>query len=187
MKSKARGSSDDPPLPTRLTGPGQSPGFLLWKVSNAWQRRQRAALQPLGVTHSQFVLLAAATWFGHTETLTQARLAELTGVDVMTTSQVLRTLELAKLVERDTHPDDPRAKTIAVTARGRELARKAIVVVEATDEAFFAPVAARLGDVVGMFTELARSAADAPGAGERAAPGRGQPLGEDDRARRRRE
>ena len=52
------------PLPTRLSGPGESPGFLLWKVSNAWQRKQRAALQPFGLTHSQFVLLATATWFG---------------------------------------------------------------------------------------------------------------------------
>lgn len=185
MKPQAGRSSDTRPLPTRLAGPGESPGFLLWKVSNAWQRRQRAALQPLGLTHSQFVLLATTTWFGSTETLTQARLAELTGVDVMTTSQVLRTLEGAKLVERDTHPDDPRAKTIAVTARGRELAREAIVVVEATDDAFFAPVAARVGEVVRLFTELARSAADdAPMAARRAALGRGKPRRKGDRARR---
>jgi MarR family transcriptional regulator, organic hydroperoxide resistance regulator len=161
MKTTAGRVGQPQPLPTRHAGPGESPGFLLWKVSNAWQRRQRAALQPLGLTHSQFVLLATATWFGRTETLTQVRLAELTGVDVMTTSQVLRTLEAAKLIERDAHPDDPRAKTIAVTARGRELARRAIVVVEATDEAFFAPVAARLGEVVRAFTELAAAAAGA--------------------------
>ena len=183
MKARADQSSDHRPLPTRLAGPGESPGFLLWKVSNAWQRRQRAALQPLGLTHSQFVLLATATWFGHTETLTQTRLAELTGVDVMTTSQVLRTLEVAKLLERDTHPDDPRAKTIAVTARGRELARKAIVVVEETDEAFFAPVAARLGELVRLFTALARPAADAPVAERRAALGRRTPLRKGDRTR----
>lgn len=173
------------PLPTRLAGPGKSPGFLLWKVSNAWQRRQRAALQPLGLTHSQFVLLATATWFGSTETLTQARLAELTGVDVMTTSQVLRTLEAAKLVERDTHPDDPRAKTIVVTAGGRELARKAIVVVEATDEAFFAPVAAHLGDVVRLFTELvAPGRGDAPAAALLAGDGRRRATGDRRRSRR---
>lgn len=165
MKRKASAPRGTAPLPTRLDGPAESPGFLLWKVSNAWQRRQRAALQPLDLTHSQFVLLAAATWFGATETLTQARLAELTGVDAMTTSQVLRTLEAQKLVERDAHPDDPRAKTIAVTARGRELARKAIVVVEATDEAFFAPVAANLGEVVRLFAALAWSAAAEPGEG----------------------
>ena len=47
-----------PPLPTRLSGPAESPGFLLWKISNAWQRRLRVALQPYELTHSQFVLLA---------------------------------------------------------------------------------------------------------------------------------
>jgi len=145
------------PLPTRLPGPGKSPGFLLWKVSNAWQRRQRAALQAFELTHSQFVLLAAATWFGKEETLTQARLAQLTGVDPMTTSQVVRTLETAKLLERRSHPLDPRAKAIFVTEAGRAKARKAIVAVEDTDAAFFAPLGAATRQLVEMFTQLSTS------------------------------
>jgi len=128
------------PLDSRFSGPGESPGFLLWKVSNAWQRKQRAALQPFGLTHSQFVILATATWFGASEPLTQARLAEVSGVDPMTTSQIVRALEAATLLERRDHPTDPRAYTIEVTAAGRDKARKALVVVEATDEAFFAAV-----------------------------------------------
>jgi DNA-binding MarR family transcriptional regulator len=147
------------PLPTRLPGPGKSPGFLLWKVSNAWQRRQRAALQAFDLTHSQFVLLATATWFGAKETLTQARLAELSGVDAMTTSQVVRTLEAAQLLERRTHPNDPRAKAIFVTSAGRAKAQKAIVAVEDTDAAFFAPLGSDTPRLVEMFTQL--SAADA--------------------------
>ena len=143
-----------PPLPTKHAGPAESPGFLLWKVSNLWQRRQRAALQPLGLTHSQFVILATATWFGAAETLTQARLSELTGIDPMTTSQVLRALEAASLVERRDHPDDPRAKAIVVTNQGRERARKAIVVVEATDAEFFAPLASSTSKLVKMFGAL---------------------------------
>jgi DNA-binding MarR family transcriptional regulator len=82
---------------------------LLWKVSNAWQRRQREALLPFELTHSQFVLLATATWYGGSETLTQARLAELSGVDTMTTSQIVRALESAALLKRHAHPGDPRA------------------------------------------------------------------------------
>jgi DNA-binding MarR family transcriptional regulator len=123
-----------------MSGPGESPGFLLWKISNAWQRRQRAALQPFGLTHSQFVILATATWFGAEEVLTQTRLSELSGVDPMTTSQLVRALEEAGLVERREHPNDPRAKAIAVTRAGREKAAAAIVVVEDTDEQFFASV-----------------------------------------------
>ena len=40
--------------------PDDSPGFLLWQVTNLWQRRIRAALEPLGLTHVQFVFVAGA-------------------------------------------------------------------------------------------------------------------------------
>ncbi|GIQ75019.1 MarR family winged helix-turn-helix transcriptional regulator [Bradyrhizobium sp. RD5-C2] len=145
----------DPPLPTRFSGPAESPGFLLWRVSNAWQRRQRAALQPLGLTHSQFVILACATWFGEKETLTQARIGELTGVDPMTTSQIVRSLESLKYLTRRTHPDDPRAKMIVVTSAGRTLAQRAVVVVEQTDAAFFRAVADDAGGLVKLLQVLA--------------------------------
>jgi MarR family transcriptional regulator, organic hydroperoxide resistance regulator len=144
-----------PPLPTRLSGPAESPGFLLWKISNAWQRAQRLALQPLGLTHSQFVVLATVTWFGASETLTQARVAQLAGIDPMTTSQVLRALQTAGLIERDEHPTDPRAKQIVATRAGRDLARKAVVVVEETDAAFFQPVAQNGAQLIKLFQALA--------------------------------
>jgi len=142
------------PLPTRLSGPAESPGFLLWKISNAWQRRLRVALQPYELTHSQFVLLATATWFGAEETLTQARLSQLSGIDPMTTSQVLRALEAAGLIERIDHPQDPRAKAITVTKVGRDLARKAVVAVEDADAAFFKPLASDTKRLVAMFQAL---------------------------------
>jgi MarR family transcriptional regulator, organic hydroperoxide resistance regulator len=143
-----------PPLPTRVSGPAESPGFLLWKISNAWQRRQRMALQPFGLTHSQFVVLATATWFGASETLTQSRISRLAGMDPMTTSQVLRALEAAALIQRVDHPKDPRAKSIMVTRAGRDLARKAIVVVEETDAAFFGPLVPDTARLVAMFQAL---------------------------------
>lgn len=143
-----------PPLPTRLSGPAESPGFQLWKISNAWQRRLRVALQPYELTHSQFVLLATATWFGAEETLTQARLSQLSGIDPMTTSQVLRALESALLIQRIDHPEDPRAKAITVTKPGRDLARKAVVAVEDADAAFFKPVASDAKRLLAMFQAL---------------------------------
>ena len=154
-RTTARRTASGPALPTRFAGPGDSPGFLLWKISNAWQRQQREALLPFGLTHSQFVLLATATWFSASETLTQARLAELSGVDPMTTSQILRTLESAELVERHTHPDDPRAKAIGVTAAGMKKARAALVVVEETDAAFFARLGRKAPQLVELLKELA--------------------------------
>jgi MarR family transcriptional regulator, organic hydroperoxide resistance regulator len=152
-------TSKKKPLPSRHAGPQESLGFLLWKVSNAWQRRQRAALKPLELTHSQFVLLATATWFAADQALTQARLAELSGVDAMTTSQLVRTLEAAGLMERPAHPGDPRARAIVVTAAGRARVKKAIVVVEDTDAAFFDEVAGKSGKLLDLLRAL-----DAPDA-----------------------
>ena len=151
MKRKA---SSTRPLPTRLPGPAESPGFLLWKVSNAWQRRQRAALAPLDLTHSQFVVLATATWFGATEALTQARLAVLCGMDPMTTSQVVRALESAGLLERGDHPEDTRANAISATKAGAAKARRAVVAVEDADAAFFAPIAGRSKELLELFRAL---------------------------------
>ena len=44
------------------------------------------------------------------EPVTQARLASYAHLDIMMTSQVLRTLEKKRLLERASHPTDHRAK-----------------------------------------------------------------------------
>lgn len=145
------------PLPSRFTVPAQSPGFLLWKVSNAWQRKLRTALQPLELTHSQFVILATATWFEAEGPLTQARLSHLTGIDPMTTSQIVRTLTNARLIERQKHPDDPRANSIIVTSAGRDKAQKAVMVVEEADAQFFVPIADSTERLIDLFMALIRT------------------------------
>ena len=87
-------------------GPEDSPGFLLWRVTLAWQRAMRAALAPHELTHVQFVLLASSWWLGRTEAPTQQGLAEHAGTDPMMTSQVLRKLEDRGLVTREQDPAD---------------------------------------------------------------------------------
>ena len=56
--------STDRSLATGFSTPEESTGLLLWQVTNGWQAAQRAALKPFGLTHVQFVLLAALTWLG---------------------------------------------------------------------------------------------------------------------------
>ena len=115
----------------------ESPGFLLWQITNRWQAAQRAALKPLGLTHVQFVLLASLTWLRSDSTVNQRDLADYASVDPMMTSQVLRTLEARDLVERTEDPNDKRAWSLTVTKKGMRLANRAIVVVEDCDGAFF--------------------------------------------------
>jgi len=117
-------------------------GFLLWHATLRWQRLIAAALRPLGLTHVQFVLLAVLWWFTEVrgERPTQRALADQAGTDRMMTSQVLRALERRGLVDRPAHPTDARARELALTPAGKELALRAIAVVEEADRQFFAPV-----------------------------------------------
>ena len=131
-------------LASRYPDAGDSPGLLLWQVTNRWQAAQRATLKPFGLTHVQFVLLARLTYQDATGPVTQRALAELAATDPMMTSQVLRGLEHRDLVRRAVHPDDRRARALAVTPAGRELANRAVVAVEECDAAFFAAAGADL-------------------------------------------
>lgn len=114
-----------------------SPGLALWRVTNAWQRRIRAALAPHDLTHVQFVLLASLTWMDRSQPVTQRDLAAFAGTDVMMTSQVIRALEAKGHITRDPHPTDGRAVTLAPTPTGIALANRANADVEAADEAYF--------------------------------------------------
>lgn len=119
--------------------PEESSGFLLWQVTNLWQREIKKALEVYGITHSQFVLLASIHWLTlHHQEITQIVLSDHTKIDPMTTSTVLRTLQQKGLIQRQEHHTDTRAKTVALTDSGTELIKKAVVTVEQFDHDFFA-------------------------------------------------
>lgn len=130
-----------------------SPGLLLWQVTNRWQAAQRAALRPFDLTHVQFVLLASLTWLDNDNPVTQKKLAEHAATDPMMTSQVLRALEGRGLIRRGQHPTDARARALSVTKAGAALANRALVAVERCDADFFAP----LGRGGGRFTAQLRA------------------------------
>lgn len=133
----------------------ESPGFLLWHATLRWQRGIAAALQPLGLTHAQFVLLAVAWWANaHGESPTQLALAAQAGTDVNMTSQVVRALERKALMRREPDPADARAKRLHVTKAGAALAERAVSVVEAVDEEFFSGVPR--ADTLGILKKLAK-------------------------------
>jgi MarR family transcriptional regulator, organic hydroperoxide resistance regulator len=120
-----------------LNLPADSPGFTLWRVSNAWQRAVRGALQPWGLTHAQAVVLATIDWIGGGGRVKQYEVAELAGMDPMTTSQVVRALEEKELVKRARHPEDARAVTVGLTAKGKKTLSKATKAVQSIDQQFF--------------------------------------------------
>jgi DNA-binding MarR family transcriptional regulator len=148
---------------SQFESPDESPGFSLWQVSNMWQRRINAGLVPLDLTHAQFVLLATLTWHVRAgENLTQVELASLARLDVMMTSNVLRTLEKKGLILRSPHPSDTRAKLLSVTEKGRALSEHAIQVVEAIDMNFFHPLQGELKNFNRALLTLITSNSEAP-------------------------
>jgi DNA-binding MarR family transcriptional regulator len=121
--------------------PEESSGYLLWQLTMLWQRKMKAGLDKLDLTHTQFVLLAALQWLSqHQEVVTQKDIAAHANVDKMMTSKVIRTLQAKGLIGRQEHETDTRAKTVALTPAGAALLKDALGVVENIDKNFFSPL-----------------------------------------------
>ena len=64
----------------------ESTGFLLWQVTNLWQREIKKALEKYDLTHSQFVLSASIHWLTlDKQNVTQTSLSNNPKLDPMTT------------------------------------------------------------------------------------------------------
>ena len=118
--------------------PKDSPGYLLGQLTMLWQRKLKKVLDPLDLTQTQFVLLAALGWLSKkSDTVTQVDIANQSNSDRMMVSKVLRTLEEKGFITRQEHETDTRAKTIRLTKSGETVLQKAIIEVENADLDFF--------------------------------------------------
>jgi DNA-binding MarR family transcriptional regulator len=125
-------------LPSRHQDARDSPGFLLWRVSNIWQQKIRQALKPFGLTHVQFVLLAVTTKLAEDKkAVNQTELARAAATDKMMTSQVVRALVEKGLLDRVDDPNDRRAVLVSPTSNGVLLINEAVQAVEAADDQYF--------------------------------------------------
>lgn len=122
----------------QFKSPNDSPGYLLGQVTMLWQRKIKKVLDPLDLTQTQFVLLAAIGWLSKSNNaVTQVDIANQSNTDRMMVSKVLRTLEKKEFIERQEHATDTRAKVINLTDQGAEVLQKALITVEKTDIEFF--------------------------------------------------
>ncbi len=118
--------------------PEVSPGYLLNQLHLIWQRKVKNVLDPLNLTHTQFVLLASIAWLtNQKDDLTQVELASANNYDRMMVSKVLRTLQSKNLIERREHSTDTRAKVVTLTSKGKILLQTALTEVERMDVDFF--------------------------------------------------
>jgi len=118
--------------------PNEATGFLLYKTHMYWQREIKRSLKPIGLTHTQFVILANTYWlYLQNNQVTQIEIAQHAKMDTMMTSNVIRTLEKKDLVKRTEHHTDTRAKIVELTKKGFNDLKKAVEIVENFDREFF--------------------------------------------------
>ena len=118
-----------------------SPGFWLHHAAPAWRQAFDRQLRPLGLTPTQFMLLASAGWLTATSAQppTQQEVADHAGADRMMTSKVLQGLVEHDLVIRQPDPADGRVKRLHLTPAGQEAVRRGIIIAVDLDEEMFGP------------------------------------------------
>ena len=133
----------------------ESTGLLFARVYNAWHGRVKTALQKVGLTHPQFIILTSLGYLELQQDLvTQVNLAAFSDMDVMTVSQVLKLLLKKGLVERREHPQDSRAKVVFLTDIGRERTNQALPLVEAIDQTYFGQLGSQVSDFNRLLLKL---------------------------------
>ncbi|MEV6218004.1 MarR family winged helix-turn-helix transcriptional regulator [Nocardia sp. NPDC058379] len=119
----------------------------------------RPLLEPLGLTHPQYLVMLAL--WGEAPMSVKA-VAEAIQLDSATLSPLLKRLESAGLITRRRDPHDERTLHIDLTAAGRDLRRQAEEIPPAVVERLGVSLAdlEELRDVLGRVNAAARRASD---------------------------
>jgi DNA-binding MarR family transcriptional regulator len=141
-----------------MASTGGGYGFTLMKAAQVWRTEAGVALREHELTVPQFfVVMALYRQARHDwDQLTQAEVGVRLGMDANTTSQIVRALERRGLLTRTPHPDDRRARSLALTPEGIERGRAASATARALNDEFFSAVAPKqqqaLGDILETLT-----------------------------------
>ena len=132
-----------------------SAGLLFIKAYNLWHTTIKRSLAECGLTHPQFVFLACTAYLlQNNEHVTQNMISEFSDIDVMTVSQIAVLLEKNKLILRQPHPTDTRAKSVVLIQAGQAALQKSMPVVEEIDRIFFAKLGSKQKEFLGMLQKL---------------------------------
>ncbi|CAM3682154.1 MarR family winged helix-turn-helix transcriptional regulator [Nocardioides zeicaulis] len=99
--------------------------FALAVASRTVVSVYRPVLEPLGLTHPQYLVMLAL--WGR-EPLSLTALGHQLDLDAGTLSRLVKRLEAAGLVTRGRNPDDERSLAVALTDEGRDLRARALAV-----------------------------------------------------------
>jgi DNA-binding MarR family transcriptional regulator len=121
--------------------PENNAGFIMWQVSMLWQRKLKGKLDTLGITHAQFLLLAALDYLSTQKNIvSQQDLARHCSIDKMMTSKILRTMQKKGLLSRKKNKTDTRSKNMAISETGQDILQKAFKLVDNVEGDFLLPL-----------------------------------------------
>jgi MarR family transcriptional regulator, organic hydroperoxide resistance regulator len=133
--------------------------FALAVASRSVISLYRPLLEPMGLTHPQYLVLLAL--WGE-QPLSVRQLSDKLALDPGTISPLLKRLELAGMIDRRRGADDERTLEVRLTSRGRALRRKA----ERIPPAIVAKLGMSLDDLEDLrvrLTEVIKAASAASG------------------------
>ncbi|MEX1188261.1 MAG: MarR family transcriptional regulator [Bacteroidia bacterium] len=125
----------------QFSDPENNSGFVIWQVSMLWQRKLKAQLDTLDITHAQFLLLAALDYLStQKKVVSQQDLAAHCRIDKMMTSKILRTMQKKGLLTRKKNKIDTRSKNMMLSEEGEQILKQAFKFVDRVDGDFLLPL-----------------------------------------------
>lgn len=122
-----------------------TPGHLVWRLAMKWRVAVDRALDPLGLTHAQYVVLASLLALDRPS---QRELADHTGLEPLYVSKLARALEASGLISRTRDKVDTRTVRLELTAHGRSTVEPAVALVGSLLDRLLEP----LGDRTAAFS-----------------------------------
>lgn len=134
-------------------------GFLVWRLATEWRAAMDRVLEPMGLTQAQYSVLAPLhAMSGGGDRPSQRQLADITGLDAVYVSKLVRALERGGFVTRAVSPADSRAVQLSLTAHGRAAVREATNAVTQMRDRLTQPLGGndgeRTGELAAMLGEL---------------------------------
>ncbi len=124
-----------------FSDPENNAGFVMWQVSMLWQRRLKAELDKLELTHAQFLLIAALDYLStQKKVVSQQDLATHCRIDKMMTSKILSIVQKKGFITRRKNKMDTRSKTLVLSEQGEQTLKAALKAVDRVDGDFLVPL-----------------------------------------------
>ncbi|MGW6447011.1 MarR family winged helix-turn-helix transcriptional regulator [Lentzea sp. NPDC055074] len=123
-----------------MSSAGPTPGHLVWRLAMKWRTAVDRALDPLGLTHAQYVVLSSLVAL---DKPSQRELADHTGLEPLYVSKLARSLEAAGFVSRTRDAVDTRTMRLALTPHGLDVVEPAITTVRSLMDRLLTPLGDR--------------------------------------------